>query len=195
MNLLPHQLRPCLARRVCLVGLGNPRLGDDAVGVRIAEALTRERLNSSLPLNEDSASKPCDPRTRPAAGEPAFPVILHPAGDPDEVIPRIVEGRFDHVVFIEALDFGGRPGSVTVLQTEEIRSRFSRPGCLWIPLGPLVERIESNGHTKAWVLGVQPASLRPDRPLSRSVQGTFQKLVELLAREIGIPGAASPSPA
>jgi|GEM_PF-3504060 len=121
MNLLPHQLRPCLGSRVCLVGIGNPRLGDDAVGV-----------------------------------------------------------------FIEAVDFGGRPGAVTVLQTEEILTRFKRLGPQVHSLGPLAERIESNGHTKAWVLGVQPASLRPDRPLSRSVQSTFQALVQLLSHETGL---------
>lgn len=226
MNLLPHQLRPCLSSKVCLVGLGNPRLGDDALGVRIAEALCSCQRDSEpgkthlhpaalsphshpqpsrnshptapleavVPFEEEpagfghaaSANRPT-PSPNPHSHSAA---ILLAAEEPHRVLPQIVEGAFDHVVFIEAVDFGGRPGAVTVFATEEIRTRFPRPRHPAASLGTLAERIESNGHTKAWVLGVQPASLRPDRPLSQSVQNTVHTLVRLLSRAMGIANPA-----
>jgi hydrogenase 3 maturation protease len=202
MNLLPHQLRPCLRSRVCLVGLGNPRLGDDAVGVRIAEALSTRQTAARTPDRSgskvrsqafdqapsaddfDAVEAPSGPPSTPAGG--ASTAILLAANDPERVLPQIVDGQFDHVVFIEAVDFGGRPGAVTVLRSEEILTQFIRTGPQTLPLGPVAERIESNGHTKTWVLGVQPASLRQDRPLSQSVQTTFQALVRLLSQATGL---------
>lgn len=213
MNLLPHQLRPCLSSRVCLVGIGNPRLGDDAVGVRIAEALSTCQRHSREPgalshRDADTArsiapsatdfdavevhSVPAvDPQVSAIPGPAstatsATSATFLAANDPQRVLPQIVEGAFDHVVFIEAVDFGGRPGAVTVLRTEEILTRFVRTSPQSQPLGPVAERIESNGHTKAWVLGVQPASLRLDRPLSQSVQSTLQALVRLISQATGI---------
>ncbi len=206
MNLLPHQLRPCLRSRVCLVGLGNPRLGDDAVGVRIAEALTTCQTAARTPDRSDADVRSRSRHQAPSADDfdaveapheapnppPSVPgggastSILLAANDPERVLPQIVDGQFDHVVFIEAVDFGGRPGAVTVLRSEEILTRFIRTGPQTLPLGPLAERIESNGHTKTWLLGVQPASLRQDRPLSQSVQTTFQALVRLISQATGL---------
>jgi hydrogenase 3 maturation protease len=202
MNLLPHQLRPCLRSRVCLVGLGNPRLGDDAVGVRIAEALSTCQTAARIPERSGSEVRSRSAHQTPSAEDfdavgvhsqsPSSPEggastsILLAANDPERVLPQIVDGQFDHVVFIEAVDFGGRPGAVTVLRSEEILTRFIRTGPQTLPLGPLAERIESNGHTKTWVLGVQPASLRQDRPLSQSVQTTFQALVRLISQATGL---------
>ena len=209
MNLLPHQLRPCLRRRVCLVGIGNPRLGDAAVGVRIAEALNSCHKPPLLPADDthdaedptpvlpsaDSSAAPASspPPASPVAARDPSTAILLAATDPQKFLPEIVRGAYDHVVFIEAVDFGGRPGAVTVLRSEEILTRYTLNPPDARCLGALAEQIEANGHTKTWVLGVQPASLRPDRPLSQSVQGTVQALVRLLSRETGLVCPSVPS--
>lgn len=209
MNLLPHQLRPCLRRRVCLVGIGNPRLGDAAVGVRIAEALDSCRNSPGRPADSSQDAAPASPLPLPtdreSSSEPshrpgsvprpkdAATVILLAATDPQRFLPEIVRGAYDHVVFIEAVDFGGRPGAVTVLRSEEILTRYTLNPPDARSLGFLAERIEANGHTKTWVLGVQPASFRPDRPLSQSVQCTVKALVRLLSHETGLVCPSAPS--
>lgn len=202
MKLLPQQLRPCLANRVCLVGVGNPRSGDGAVGVRVAEALSLSPAaplptprNPDLPTSVPSPTRSTEwglfpnlpftqpPNVPPTAASRASIAILKAIEGPQRVLPEIVQGEFDHVVFIEALDFGGPPGDVVVLGSDEIASRYrstpERSDCL----ASLTQAIEANGKTKSWLLGVQPASLKQDRPLSRSVACTVQALVSLLAQE------------
>jgi len=201
MKLLPQQLRPCLANKVCLVGVGNPRSGDGAVGFRVAEALSSSPIETS-PDSQPSAApsvlespershaksrNPSPPLSNPPKpDEPSAPrtsiAVLKAAEGPQRILSEIVQGEFDHVVFIEALDFGGPPGDVVVLGRDEIATGHRSPSAPTDSFASLTQVIEANGKTKSWLLGVQPASWKQDRPLSRSVACTVQALVSLLAQ-------------
>ena len=202
MKLLSHQLRPCLANRVCLVGVGNPRSGDGAVGFRVAEALSSSHLETppNPELSENQSTLESSTRSQPQSQNPPLPLtsptdrdrasasrasiaILKAAEGTQQILSEIVQGEFDHVVFIEALDFGGPPGDVVVLGRSEIATRYRSPSACTDSLASLTQAIEANGKTKSWLLGVQPASWKQDRPLSRSVACTVQALVSLLAQE------------
>ena len=155
MRSLRQQLEHSLPGRTCFIGLGNTDYADDGFGVRLAEALI-------------------------AAGVPD--VIL--AGTaPDRCIGRAAS--FDHIVFLDAAEFGGECGSVIFLDSAQVAAHFPQISTHKISLALLAQWAEANGHTKAWLLGVQPESLRAAPQLTPSLQKTLELLSDLLTAHAG----------
>jgi len=149
---LKEELRERLAGRTALVGIGNVDLGDDAVGVRLAERLQR-------------------------AG---FPSAMMAGTAPENIAGALVRGNYDHVVFLDAVDFGAAPGSVVLMDATEIKSKFPQVSTHKISLGMTARVIESESQTRVWLLGVQPASLRTGLEMSGPVKQTLKLLAGLL---------------
>jgi len=149
---LREQLQCCLEGRVCLMGIGNVDYGDDGFGVRLAEKLI----------------------------EAGTPDVVVGGTSPDRCLGRVVEEGFNHLVFLDAVECGGTPGSVVLLNTEEIVARFPQVSTHNISLGLLAKWAEANGNTRVWLLGVQPESLKRAGSLAPSVQTTLDALGELL---------------
>jgi hydrogenase maturation protease len=116
------------------MGIGNVDYGDDGFGVRLAEKLI----------------------------EAGTPDVVVGGTSPDRCLGRVVEEGFNHLVFLDAVECGGTPGSVVLLNTEEIVARF-----------PQVS-------THNISLGVQPESLKRAGSLTTRVQTTLDALGELL---------------
>ena len=146
---LRQQLQHCLHGRVCFMGIGNADYGDDGIGVRLAEKLILADL----------------------------PDVVVAGNAPESFIGRVAEERFEHLVFLDAVDFGGEPGSVVFLDADEIAARFPQISTHKISLGLLAKRVEANGTTRTWLLGVQPASLGSETPILAT---TLEALAELL---------------
>ena len=108
---------------------------------------------------------------------------------PERLIGRATEEGFDHLIFLDAVEFGAAPGSVVLLNSQGMAARFPQVSTHKLSLGLLAKRVEANGKTKAWLLGVQPESLRPGEELTPSVGATLQLLLELL-RDICLVGRA-----
>jgi hydrogenase maturation protease len=155
---LREQLQQLLQGRVCLMGLGNVAYGDDGFGVRLAEAL----ISSA-----------------PAVGNRCRVIIA--GTTPEWLIGRVVDEHADHSVFLDAVEFGGSPGSVVLLDSDEMAARFPQVSTHKLSLGLLAKQVEANGRTKAWLLGVQPESLRSGEELTPVVQATLELLLDLLA--------------
>jgi hydrogenase maturation protease len=134
------------------MGLGNVQDGDDGFGVRLAEALA-------------------------LAG---VPDVLVAGTAPEQWVGRCVDSAFDHLVFLDALDAGAAPGSVVFLNAQELAARFPQISTHNISLGLLAKYVESNGRSRAWLLGAQPASLKPSPALSPAIQTTLAILTELI---------------
>jgi hydrogenase maturation protease len=152
---MPHlrqELDECLHGRVCFLGLGNVDYGDDAFGVRVAEGL----FNAGVPN------------------------ALVAGNNPDRYIGFVTDRDFDNVIFVDAVEFGGEPGSLLLLRSQEISERFPQFSTHKISIGLLAQCVESNGKTKAWLLGVQPERVNRKEGLSATVQFSCDALVELL---------------
>ena len=158
---LRDQLQCSLRGRVCFIGLGSVDGGDDAFGVRLAQSLSR-------------------------AGAPD---VLIGATAPERLAARCADAGFDHLVFLDAADFGAAPGSVVFLNSVEMTARFPQISTHRISLGTLARCVETGGTTRAWLLGAQPASLKPAPALSPALQATLATLTDLLGGVLseGIP--------
>ena len=153
---LREQLQQLFEGRVCLMGLGNVLYGDDGFGVRLAEELKAKDLRSHV-----------------------MDIIV--AGTtPDRFVGRVADESFDHLIFLDAVEFGGAPGSVVLLNSDEMATRYPQISTHKISLGLLAKWAEANGRTKAWVLGVQPESLTPGGELTPAVRATLELLLELV---------------
>jgi hydrogenase 3 maturation protease len=147
-----EEIEGTLKGRVCLMGLGNPAYGDDGLGVRLVEELADDGMHD----------------------------IIVAGTDAERWIDIAASRGFDHLVFVDAVDFGGEPGAVVFLNAADIEARFPQISTHKISLGVLAELVESNGVTKVWLLGVQPESTWDGPHLSPAVRATLDVLQEIL---------------
>ncbi len=141
-----------LQGRVCLMGLGNAEYGDDGLGVRLAERLQ----------------------------EAGLPDVVIAGQSPERHVGRASEAGFDHVVFLDAVDMDAAAGSVVFLDAEHIVARYPQVSTHKLSLGALARWVEADGTTRAWLLGVQPRTLRETDQLSQTVEATLAALGDLL---------------
>jgi len=99
---------------------------------------------------------------------------------PERHLGRVIAGNYDRLVFVDAVHFGGSPGSVVLLDSRGMVARFPQVSTHKLSLGLLAKQVEANGKTRVWLLGVQPESLRPGEELTPTVAGTLQLLLELV---------------
>jgi hydrogenase maturation protease len=99
---------------------------------------------------------------------------------PERWISQVEDEGFDRLVFLDAVEFGGSPGSVVLLDSDEMAVRFPQISTHKLSLGLLAKQAEANARTEAWLLGVQPESLRPREELTPTVRATLEMLLDLL---------------
>ena len=149
---LREQIQQCLQGRVCFMGLGNVDYGDDGFGVRLAERLEAEGLAD----------------------------VIVAGTMPERFTGTVTDNNYDYLLFLDAAEFGGAPGSVVFLNAEEMAARFPQISTHKISVGLLAKQLESNGRTKAWLLGAQPESLKLGGRLTPTVQATLELLLDLV---------------
>lgn len=106
--------------------------------------------------------------------------VMNAGTNPERFIGRVADEGFDHVIFLDAVELGGAPGSVALLNSDEMAARFPQISTHKISVGLLAKQLESNGRTKAWLLGVQPESLKLGGQLTPTVQATLELLLDLV---------------
>lgn len=158
---LPADLRRRLERiapgRVCLMGVGDDTLGDDGFGVRLAEAML--------------AVSGCR--------------VIRAGTSPERFMGQVLELEVDHLVFLDAVEWGAMPGTVVLLDAAEIESRFPQWSTHKLSLGLLARYIEAGSTIRTWLLGVQPESLRTRPGLSPAVQTALDTLKDVLLEVLG----------
>ena len=160
-----QQLSAACRGRVCLMGIGNVDLGDDGFGVRLAEAIEQERL-------------------------PGVEVI-QAGSSPENFIGGAQVKDWDSLIFLDAVDFDAEPGAVVLLDSAEMVARFPQVSTHKLSLGLLAQCVESKGRTRAWLLGVQPASLVPSATLSLPMTRSLSLIAEAFAAVLSRSGAPS----
>lgn len=137
--------------RVGLLCLGSSRRGDDAFGLCLGEHLV-------------------------AAG---VPNVLLAGTEPEKWLQGDALCALDHLILLDAVDFGGHPGAVVWLDASQIAARFPQVSTHRLSLGLLAQMVQARGATRCWLLGVQVQSLRGDE-LSPPVAAALTILQDLL---------------
>jgi hydrogenase 3 maturation protease len=99
---------------------------------------------------------------------------------PERYISSVTAKRFDNLLFLDAVEFSGEPGSVLLLNADETAARFPQISTHKMSIGLLARYIKTGEGTDVWLLGVQPGSLKPSQGLSPSVQRTAEMLDDML---------------
>lgn len=158
MSDLVHQLVAWRGRRVCLLGVGDVRRGDDGFGVRLAWAL--------VPRLAGGQARAVDAGTCP-----------------ERYVGAAAADGFETLVFADAARFGAVPGTLVLAETSELLTRPPAAATHRVPISVLAQYAEGLGM-RAFLLGVEPERL--DRAgLSLAVEGTVCVLAELLAGALG----------
>jgi hydrogenase maturation protease len=153
MENLRKDLAMLLTGRTCVVGVGNCDLGDDGVGVEIAERLA----------------------------ERGIPAVMVAGPDPERFMGRLTDGEWDHVLFVDAVGFGGEPGAVIVMDAADVGGRFPQVSTHKISLGTLAGLVEREGAARVSLLGIQPQTLESGAGLSTAVRDSAEALVAILS--------------
>jgi len=190
---LRAHLSRILQGRVCVVGVGSTDCGDDGFGVRLAEALGKSEVRSPKAEGNPktgawrNGASDADSDLGYRVWRFGFGSIIVAGNAPERVIGQATDGGLDTVLFLDAAEFGAAPGSVVVLNSSDIRARFPQVSTHRMSLGLLAKWVEANGRTKAWLLAVQPESLKPGAGLTPRVQAALEILrhwlCAVLARE------------
>lgn len=143
-------------KRTVLCGVGNDLRGDDGVGLRVASAL-------SVPEHIDNVS-----------------VII--CGElPENYLQDIVDLDPECVVFLDAANVGEQPGTILVIESEEIDGHTISTHRL--PLSFLSRIIESRLHhgVDTFVLGIQIGSCGFGEEMTGEVSGSSKRLSSVLS--------------
>ena len=157
---LREKLQHCFRGRVCVMGLGNIDYGDDGFGVYLAESIASRLARSGKVFLGRN--------------------VISAGTMPERYISYVTARSFDNLVFLDAVEFGGEPGSVLLLTAEETTARFPQISTHKMSIGLLAQLINEGDTVKVWLLGVQPGSLKQGQGLSPAVQKTVELLDEML---------------
>lgn len=150
---LADDLRTRLTGRVAVVGIGNPDLGDDGAGCRLAEALAARGV----------------------------PEVLVAERTPERLLGPLRRGGYDRILFLDAVEIGAPPGAAGLLEGTGLAARHPQLSTHKLSLGTLARLLEAEAGPRVLLLGIQPGSLRPGAGLSEAVAVTVGLLADLLA--------------
>jgi hydrogenase maturation protease len=147
---------------VTIIGVGNPDMGDDGVGVAIAERLSAEMREGTWRSRAD---------------------VVCAERDPMLACAYLAEGK--HVLVVDAVDMQAKPGTWRLFSGAEIAECALPDGSSShtvsiMEVGALARALECPERLR--VLGIQVAEVRPGRflsdPVSRSVAEVLAKVRE-----------------
>jgi hydrogenase 3 maturation protease len=147
---LREALRECLRVRVCFMGVGNTDYGDDGFGVRLAEELSDAGLQN----------------------------VIIARTSPERYLATIRRHGFHSVILLDTVEFGGTPGSIVFLDGEETAARFPQISTHKMSLALIAKLLASEG-IRAFLLGVQPESVKFGQPLTGTAQTTLSLLKKI----------------
>lgn len=142
--------------KALVVGVGNAARGDDGAGPAVVEQLQE-------------------------AGVDALDV-----GDaPERYLGPIAESGAETVVFLDAVDFGGRPGEVVLLKESEVPAR----SCVThrSSLGLVMRYLREQAGQRSLLIGVQPGSVDQGPELTPVVRAAVAGLAAALGEAIRSP--------
>ena len=147
----------CGARRVAVLGVGNPNRGDDSAGLACVRALQKARPHLS-----------------------PFVRLIEAGPVPENFTGRVRRFGPSHVIVVDAARAGRRPGAVFLVDPgriahEDISSHRA-------PLSWLARYLAETIGCRVLIIGIQPGRTEAAGPLSAAVRKSTERVAAGLAR-------------
>ncbi len=142
---------------VVVMGIGNPSRGDDAAGSLVARQI------SDLPGVR----------------------VIDAQDVPEHYLCQAVDLRPDTVVLIDSVDLGAAPGSVAVLDEDQVAGYW--PSTHRMPISLLMNYLSQEAHARVFLIAIQPRQTDFLQPVSEDVQASVASLAVLLNRVLAAP--------
>ncbi|MDD5505820.1 MAG: hydrogenase 3 maturation endopeptidase HyCI [Candidatus Omnitrophica bacterium] len=142
-----EQLRTRLKGKVVIVGIGNTLRQDDGIG-----AILANRLKGKVPYT-----------------------VFDSGASPENYLGKITAEKADVVLFIDAVDFGGEPGELRLIEGDELSSAnmyFTHNASLALNINYL----KSSLGADIIILIIQPKSIAFGNMMSKELDYTLDKL-------------------
>ena len=145
-----------------IVGMGNSEMGDDGVGVHVAERLRGEP---------------------PAGGWPPGVELVSAERDPALAAALLAEGK--QVLLVDAVDMKDVPGSWRVFSPDDVVPAAALGGVTHtLGMAEVLEMARRLGWAKRLrILGIQAGDVRPGRFLSPAVQRCVPEVLTRIREE------------
>lgn len=142
------------AQRVAIIGMGMELKGDDAVGIKVAEKLSAEFNN-------------------------CHKIAIFSTGTaPENWIGPIRAFNPTHIIVVDSADFGEEPGSLRIIQSEEIGGfNFSTHG---MSIGIFVDYLFKNLGCSVIILGIQCKTLKIGDEMTTEVKDASSRVAGIL---------------
>ncbi len=149
-----------LAGRVCLVGIGNPLAGDDGAGSAIAQALLGRGVEH----------------------------VIDAGIAPENHLEPIVRNEPETIVLVDAVDWGGEPGRVRLLDPGRLAAGGLSTHATSLRM--VHDYLRARCPARVVLLGIQPGRLGVGEALGDAVAASVEAVASRLAELLG-PGPAA----
>ena len=152
MTDLADDLKQNLKGKVCVIGIGNRLKGDDAAGPELIDRI---------------------------AGHGCFH-CLDAGVAPENHLEKIVQIKPDTILLVDAMDFGAEEGSCRLFGADQIAGGGLSSHALSLRM--TCDYLQQRISARIFVLGIQPAQVNVNGPLSAAVRAAVEKS----AAELGV---------
>jgi hydrogenase 3 maturation protease len=139
-----------LKGKVCVVGIGNRLKGDDAAGPELIDRI---------------------------AGHSRF-YCIDAGVAPENYLEKIVGIKPDTILLVDAMDFGGSAGSIKLFSADQVTGGGLSSHALSLRM--TCDYLQQRISARIFVLGIQPAQVKMNEPLSEAVRVAVEKLADEL---------------
>jgi len=150
------ELEKLRGSRIVIIGIGNSLKGDDGLGPWVCRALKRTEIDAE---------------------------IIDAGTVPENYINSIVEKAPDNLIIIDAVHFGGPPGTIKLCSPEQLSSVAFSTHALSPRL--FLDLISRQIKPGIYIIGIEPGQIRLGQPLSAEVEKTCQRLIDALVELFG----------
>jgi len=145
------------AKKIVLIGIGNILRGDDAAGSIIAQQI---------------ASKPL----------PKNVLVIDCGSAPENYLGKITKFNPSHILIVDAVITGNKPGDITIVDESQIADTFSfsthKPS-----IRMLIKYLRGSiGEVKVLILGIQPKNLTLGEKISKEVENAIFTISSILVK-------------
>jgi hydrogenase 3 maturation protease len=141
-----------LKGKVLILGVGNPLREDDGAGPYLIRQL-KGRVDAALLNGEE---------------------------EPENLLDQIVGMKPDSILIVDALELGAQPGSVALLEEDQLERRSLSTHHASLKL--FIECVKGETGANVLVLGIQPKLVEIGRALSSEVKESLGHLRDILVR-------------